>query len=269
MASEMDAQKYLESQYSSQDKLAVRIRTHQLYSEGDIDFAPWVLDTISWRGDELVLDVGCGAGVYTNVADARSHLYIAGDLSLGMLRELSNNTVPRVNLDAQMLPVRDNSVDVILANHMLYHVPDIDRALAQYSRVLKPGGRLLAATNSNETMRELEELHQHVMMNLDGRVTQRWRPHLSFSLEDGDTWLRRHFVHVRQRLLSSAFVFPSAQPVIDYIASSLQPHDQRLPAGVPWAHVATALEQAIEERLAQDGEFRVSKLTGVYVAWND
>jgi ubiquinone/menaquinone biosynthesis C-methylase UbiE len=270
----IDEQKYVKSQYSSQHNLAVRIRTHQLYSEHDVDFASWVLDAINWRGDELVLDVGCGAGVYTGAARERARYYVAGDLSLGMLRELpqtdaSYATVSRVNLDAQTLPVRHDGVHVILANHMLYHVPDIDQALSQFRRVLKRGGYLLAATNSEQTMRELEGLQQDVMKGLDIRAPEERRTRLSFTMESGEAFLRRHFAHIEQRLLPNALVFPEAQPVLDYLESSFEWYESGLPAGTGWVDVSGVLRQAIEERLAQHGAFRVSKLSGVFVAWND
>ena len=49
--------------------------------------------------------------------------------------------------DAQDLPFDDGTFDVVVANHMLYHVPDPRRAAAEFARVLRPGGVLLAATN--------------------------------------------------------------------------------------------------------------------------
>jgi predicted TPR repeat methyltransferase len=59
----------------------------------------WVLDQISWRGDERAVDVGCGAGAYAAAARARTRHYVAGDLSAGMLRGI--DTPDRLNLDAQ------------------------------------------------------------------------------------------------------------------------------------------------------------------------
>ena len=49
--------------------------------------------------------------------------------------------------DAEDLPFADASYDLVAAMWMLYHVPDLDRALAEVRRVLRPGGHLLAVTN--------------------------------------------------------------------------------------------------------------------------
>lgn len=60
--------------------------------------------------------------------------------------------------DAQALPFRDASFDAVIANHMLYHVPDIPRALGEVRRVLKPSGFCYAATMGVANMREVDEL---------------------------------------------------------------------------------------------------------------
>lgn len=60
--------------------------------------------------------------------------------------------------DAQALPFADATFDAVIANHMLYHIPDLPRALAEIRRVLKPAGRFYASTIGREHMHELDEL---------------------------------------------------------------------------------------------------------------
>ena len=59
-------------------------------------------------------------------------------------------------MDAQDIPFEDDTFGCVVANHMLYHVPDLDKGLAEIRRVLKPGGKLYAATNGEAHMLELE-----------------------------------------------------------------------------------------------------------------
>jgi SAM-dependent methyltransferase len=57
--------------------------------------------------------------------------------------------------DVQALPFPDGAFDVAVANWMLYHVPDLDRGVAELARVLRRDGRLVATTNGAGHLREL------------------------------------------------------------------------------------------------------------------
>ncbi|MGD9100297.1 MAG: methyltransferase domain-containing protein, partial [Anaerolineae bacterium] len=152
---------YLTGQlYADNKLLATRIATHRRYTVPRVDMVQWALDLLPWQGDERVLDVGCGDGLYAEAVAERlagPGRYLAGDLSLGMLRGLPDG-VPAINADAVALPAPSGSCDVVLANHMLYHVSDMGRAVAECRRVLCAGGQLLAVTNSQTSMSELVSL---------------------------------------------------------------------------------------------------------------
>jgi ubiquinone/menaquinone biosynthesis C-methylase UbiE len=64
---------------------------------------------------------------------------------------------PGLVADAAWIPLADGSMDAVIANHMLYHVSDRRRALAEIHRLLRPGGRLYATTNGLGHMAELRE----------------------------------------------------------------------------------------------------------------
>src|SRR5258708_2912156 len=119
--------------YANDELLKIRQRTHEQYSFPKLNFKEWVLDRITWRGDERVLDIGAGPGSYFSLTRGRTPKgqLVAGDLSLGMARNAAEQADAGIvlNLDAQTLPFSDNVFDVILANHMLYHMPDLDATL--------------------------------------------------------------------------------------------------------------------------------------------
>ena len=252
--------------YSSSDKLEVRIRTHQLYSEFKGDFFAWVLDHHHWTNDELVLDVGCGSGRYIPAISERARSYYAGDLSYGMLSDLPLGT-DRVNLDVQQLPYADRSADVILANHMIYHLPDREKGIREFRRVLKPGGTLLAATNSTENRKELVALRRAGFEAIgfeftlgDSSVSEK-----RFSTESGGELLSTGFETVELRYLRDALLFPDPQPILDYINSSRDWWEPLFPAGITWADYENALHTILDEHFKKEAIFRVSKLTGVFV----
>lgn len=158
-----------DQQYSTAEKLAARARLHQLYSR---DAEPWfgfVMQRAALEPGDRVLDIGCGPGwFWANAAGLVPDgidLTLA-DLSAGMVDE----AVGRVNglgrdwtvrgevADAAALPFADASFDVVIAMHMLYHVPDAARAVAEAARVLRPGGRYVVTTNGTGNLRGLYAL---------------------------------------------------------------------------------------------------------------
>ena len=263
-----DDPSFVKGQYKTQDNLNVRIRTHELYSEYQVNFPDWILSQISWRGDEQVLDVGCGAGAYVVEASKRCRQYIAGDLSFGMLAGLSNPVSTRVNLNAETLPFADNSFDVILANHMIYHVPDKAKACAEFRRLLHPSGILLAATNSANSMSEFNDLAKQCFARFAGRNIPDPMSYnkLPFTLEDGAEILQQSFEQVKRVDKTNALVFPSPQPVIDYLGSARERWDVILGnAGIKWEQLEAALRETVTEHIATHGEFRVNTLTGLFI----
>jgi SAM-dependent methyltransferase len=93
--------------------------------------------------------------------------------------------------DVRALPFEDASFDVVVANHVLYHVDDMPRALAEIRRVLSPRGRLIASTIGRNHMRQLEELAERFAA---GPRTERLAER--FGLEAGGAHLGAAFTEV-------------------------------------------------------------------------
>ena len=106
-----------------------------------------------------VLEVGCGWGELAEMVAAETGAeVVATDLSPRMVELARERGVDARVADVQELPFDDGEFDVAIAAWMLYHVPDLDRAAAELARVLRPGGRLVAVTNSRFHLMELREL---------------------------------------------------------------------------------------------------------------
>ncbi len=260
-------------QYASDVFLRIRQETHEQYSVPRINFPEWVLSRIQWRGDERVLDVGSGGGVYYNQLhhDQPGVSYRAIDQSLGMLRLHSAQGALALG-DAQSLPYADQSFDVVMANHMLYHVPDIERALSEARRVLKPNGVLVAATNSIQSMPEFHALFRRAMLLLStpGQIySQPPLPaQINFSLENGTRTLARHFYAVVRHDLPSTLVFPSIEPVMAYIESTRAIREPQLPESIQWDDLMLVMREQINRVLSHFGELVVNKVSGVLIASN-
>ncbi|HLY26908.1 MAG TPA: class I SAM-dependent methyltransferase [Aggregatilineales bacterium] len=264
-----------EQAYATDEALNVRLRTHDLYSYPKLNFTEWVLDKITWHGDEHVLDVGTGPGTYIDAIQARvpNGEFVVGDLSLGMARVAASRVGPKLvlNLDAESLPFADRTFDVVLANHMLHHVPNLDAALSEFRRVLKPDGCVVAATNSQFNLPEFEQLIQRAygLLGANNAEIEPLRPaDHQFYLEDGAVRLARHFFAVSRHDLPGAFIFPDAQPILDYIGSMRAIREPQLPRRVAWDDFMSVMGEQIDRLIGHFGELVVNKLSGVLIGTN-
>lgn len=258
--------------YRDPEGLAMRQSIHEQYSFPKVNFVEWVLSRIQWRGDEYVLDIGSGHGAYFEAVQMRipHGELVAGDLSLNMTRSAAANPASRqvANFDAEHLPFPKCSFDVVLANHVLFHVPDLDRALSEIRRVLKPDGVLLASTNSQMNMPELDILFKRAfgLLGVRPKTASLAEPQPHFHLEDAPRRVARYFFAVARHDLPSEFIFPSAQPLIDYVNSTRALREPTLPHSITWQDFMNVFADMVQRIINQHGEIVISKLAGAIVA---
>ncbi|HZC45682.1 MAG TPA: class I SAM-dependent methyltransferase, partial [Candidatus Acidoferrum sp.] len=194
-----DSARLLREQYKDGSNLSARIRLHQRFSTNHYGFFRWVFDRVRIPENSSVLELGCGTGILWrgSVNMHEGWRVTLTDMSGGMLREARTNLAPRGNsftylqADAQALPFPDASFDAVIANHMLYHVPDIPRALAEIGRVLKPEGFCCAATIGLAHMQELDEFDARFFS-----IPRMTESTARFGLESGEAHMRRAFSEV-------------------------------------------------------------------------
>lgn len=230
----------------------------------------WRTSVISWDGTQVVADVGCGNGFDLRqiVPQGRCRHAIGLDLSAGMLRSLEDlrpsGRLSLAQADAQSLPLPDRAVDVAMAMHMLYHVPDIPAAIGELRRITKPGGIVLASTNSSAHLAELDGLLAAALSSQLGRPV-RAMPALSFTTQTGAAMLSQEFSSVTLRSLEVPLSIPSAQPVIAYIKSIREPVLAWVGKPLDFDAVLGDIAVKVEEVIAVQGSFRATTHMGVFI----
>jgi ubiquinone/menaquinone biosynthesis C-methylase UbiE len=256
----------LTDQYRDASNLNARITLHQRFSTNNTPWQRWVFDHFSLTGCGDILDLGCGPGdLWVENSDwiPRDWAVTLSDLSPGMVEtarhNLGNSCHHRFTygvLDAQAIPFPDRHFNIVIANHMMYHVPDRDELLYEVYRVLQPGGRLYATTNGREHLQELHELVASFCPQAETTnvATQ-------FGLENGAAQLSRHFDRVTRHRQENALLVTEAEPLIAYVRSMVcQPAlGQNL----------EALSLAIREQIAAQGAIHIQKDSGLFVATKD
>ena len=199
-------------QYATEDRLETRRSVWQPDPErGDmIEMALQAVTAALPPGRAMpdVLEVGSGPGLFAaRLREALPHVaLLATDQSPRFVELARERGVPAQLMDVQHLLPGDDSYDVVVAMMMLYHVPDLDRGLAEIRRVLRPGGTLVAVTVGDEHTADLRRA-------AGGRPS-----HLQFTSQNGEAALLRHFDSVRRSDLRPRAVFAdhaAAQAYLD------------------------------------------------------
>ena len=113
-----------------------------------------VLGALDPRAGERILEIGCGSGAYTRELVARGAKVTATEYAPGPLAQAQRNLgqlAAQAELrveDAQRLGFPDDRFDKVLLSEVIEHVPEPNRAIAEASRVLRPGGLLVVSTPS-------------------------------------------------------------------------------------------------------------------------
>ena len=213
----------LEKMYVKNDSLTTRIGLHDKYSVNHYGFGNWIFDQYVFRDNMKILELGCGTAVIWQ--NRNDHLpynlqIVLSDFSPLMVQKakdlLQNNPMfSYQQIDIQNIPYDDNTIDVAIAKHMLYHVPDKDKALSEVQRVLKSGGCFYASTLGDMSLKELNDIYR----KLEDKVSFSYSKNITFTLENGAELLGRYFSHIEQRQYIDSLEVTDVDDLIAYIKS--------------------------------------------------
>jgi SAM-dependent methyltransferase len=195
-------------QYETEAGLSTRREAQSRYLQGENAFEV-ALEAVVNARPTRVLEVGCGMGQFAErVARETAAEIVATDVSPRMVELTRERGLDARLADVQALPFDDCEFDCAVANWMLYHVHDLDRALGELHRVLRPGGKLVATTIGGEHMADVWRL-----VGFDV-------PMREFSRENGEERLAAHFARVERRDVDATIVFPDESALHRYVEST-------------------------------------------------
>lgn len=245
-------------QYADADNLNCRASLHEKYSVNRQGFMPWIRDHYLFKPGDDILELGCGTGaIWKDRPDALPEgcSLLLTDFSRGMLDAARDTLGERPGVlyqvvDIQAIPYPDAAFDAVIANMMLYHVPDLNRALSEVRRVLRPGGAFYCATYGERGI--LHYLSEALAAFGVADTLNR-----SFTRQNGGALLKRYFREARWEAYVDALEVTDVEDVADYLyslagLSSLDPA------------LRPAIVEALRARMVH-GVLRIPKEYGMFI----
>ena len=210
----------VKAQYAVPKGLDIRLTFHEKYSTNKQGYGAWLVSNYDIRDGMMVLEIGCGTGsIWLDCENivSRCRKLILTDLSEGMLETAKKNLGEHDNIeyqkaDIQDLPFMNDSFDVVIANSMLYHVPDIKKGLEEVRRVLKKSGVFYCVTfgehNFTDRLAEWFKL-----------VGEDFKPNHNFTMQNGKEILSRSFSDITPVFYDDSLHVTKADDLVEYLCS--------------------------------------------------
>ncbi|MBD5637793.1 methyltransferase domain-containing protein [Clostridium botulinum] len=254
--SAINSDKNWTQQYENASNLRARIAIHELFSTNKEGWMPWFfkelkqelsmmssnyknynkkisneniseLSNLDLKQPNIkILELGCGdASLWNkNFNHIPSNWEITlTDFSDGMLKDAKKNLEEKRSrfnfkiVNAENIPFEEESFDVVIANHMLYHVPNINKALKEINRVLKSEGILFASTVGKNHMKEIREIIS--TFYIYSLTSESWEITDSFQLENGLKIVSEYFNMVELKRYKDNLKVTDPVYILDYIFS--------------------------------------------------
>lgn len=218
-------EKCLVEQYKDAANINIRIGLHKKYTKSPIGWFQWLYSLMEPLDGKSILELGCGNGELWRAnwekipKDARICL---SDVSKGMIRDVEERlkTVPGnfafEVFDCRQIPKPEESYDLAAANHVLFYLTNVDTALTQVQKILKPEGVFYCSTYGLEHMKEISQL----VKEFDSRIAlSEVNLYDVFGLDNGEEILKKHFRSVKKSIFRDHLEVSDAGALMEYILS--------------------------------------------------
>ena len=249
-------------QYGTTKNLEARIKIHQLFSTNAESLHTWAGKLMPIEGPVKVLEVGCGTGIFWKENLQRlprgSELTLT-DFSEAMVEKARGNfTEPFIGVeiaDIESLRYANDSFDVVIAHHLIYHASDKQKAFSEIKRVLRSKGFVSITTNSERHMRIVYDIGKRLDKNFPtDRIID------SFTEEIADTMLPKYFPNIEKHVQEDLLKVDDLKFLIDYVASGVTPRDMSV-ADDFYERYAKIVKEEMDEK----GYFGVPKRSPLYI----
>lgn len=248
--------------YKDSRELDIRIRLHDRFSTNPVKWFDWIAENISFQGHYRILEVGCGNGRFWNSVSKsilRNREVFLLDQSTGMIEEVRKGLGYDFNCivgNCESIPFKVGFFDLVIANHVLFYLQDVEKGLAEIKRVMIPDGVFYCTTYSKIHMREVTELCK----DFDSRINlSPVELYSRFGMENGAKMLKKYFHEVEMKIYDDQLVINEGEELVDYILSC---HGNQSELIIPRIH---EFREYINHRIERDGSILIHKQACLFI----
>lgn len=215
----------LKSQYLNSSNISARINLHKEYAVNKKGWFPWLFEQCQIQPGDTILEIGCGdASLWRENRERipENIKIILSDLSDGMMRDVKRSIGKKDErfrfdvMDAHQIHMPDASVDLLIANHVLFYCEDLQQVFREIKRVLKPDGIFICSTYSGSHMKEISDL----VKEFDDRIVlSADRLYERFGKENGKELLQKEFKDIVWVQYEDHLSVTDADALLAYILS--------------------------------------------------
>lgn len=248
--------------YKNTMNLNSRISLHDHYSVNAQGWFPWLYQNMELKKATRILELGCGNGRlwdHTNF-DVRNREVFLSDISDGMVEEVRNHFGKKFNclaIDAESIPFKDEYFQVVIANHVLFYLNNVNSGLAEIRRVLTFDGILYCSTYGKYHMKEINDLVAEFNSNI---CLSRVKLYDAFGLENAESILKPYFSNCRIEYYQDSLKVNQVQPLIDYILSCHGNQNDLLTKQI------YDFKKFLQEKMDKKGYIEITKQAGLIIA---
>ena len=214
----------IKKQYEDASNIEARINLHKAFSSNKETWFSWIYKNLNIKDNMNILELGCGDGSLWNEnydkLPKNVHITLS-DISAGMLKDIDEKIKKdkRFSLEvinASSINKQDNCFDLVIANHVLFYVDNIDVSLKEINRVLKKDGIFEASAYSSNHMKEVNML----VKEFDERIElSKDKLYERFGKENGSCILSKYFNNVSFISYEDELIVTDYNLLIKYILS--------------------------------------------------
>lgn len=221
----LEDEKELLQQYVDSSNLNASVKLQDRFSSNKHGWYNWTFNNIKLRKKSKVLEIGCGNGALwaKNIESLNDKVEVTlTDVCQDMINDAKlnldgyNKNFNFKIVDPNNIAYEDESFDIIIANHILFYMNDLDKVLSEIKRVLKVGGRFYCSTIGGDHMKELEELM--IKFNSNIKISEEKLSN-KFGLDNGEYILQEYFTDIHKHLYKDELVVNDTKGILEYIYS--------------------------------------------------